>query len=121
MLITIELNKRTKMCLLWIGGKLVKQWLCKVPHNCPDLPHTLIWDSMKLQFFYVATDTQETFDLKVNNDCLSVLKYLDSGFQLSNACVSVFDANTIINGALVTKGDHTFEHLPGVLMHKILE
>jgi len=32
--------------------------------------------SLKLYFFYVETDTQETFDLKVNNVLFSLLDYL---------------------------------------------
>ena len=63
----------------------------------------------------------ETFDLKVNNDPLNTLKYLDSGFSLSMDQVSVFRADTRINRQDITKSKYGFEHLPGVLTHKILD
>ena len=41
---------------------------------------------------WIITDMKETFDLKVNNDSLNALKYLDSSFRISNDKVTCFRA-----------------------------
>ena len=70
---------------------------------------------------WIVTDVKETFDLKINNNSLNALKYLDSGFQLSDNKVSLFQSDTRINEVDVTDQSEPFEYLPGVLTHKILE
>ena len=66
---------------------------------------------------------KETFDLRVNNSSLNTLKYLDSGFQLSNDKVVLYKANTKINKKWVTTNlfeRDLFEYQSGILTHKIL-
>jgi len=72
---------------------------------------------------WIESETKETFDLKVNNSPLSVLKYLDIKFKLSDDKVSLFQARTAINGHEVTdwSDKETFEYQPGILTHKILD
>ena len=70
---------------------------------------------------WIVTDVKETFDLKVNNDTLDALKYLDRAFRLSDDQVSIFQATTLINDKKITSSEASYEHLPGVLTHKILE
>ena len=68
------------------------KWNCKDPAESPDLPHVMTKEGQKFELSWIEMDTKESFDLKVNNDSLNALKYLDSGFQLSDNKVSLFKA-----------------------------
>ena len=43
----IEHDKRTQMCSLWVAGKLVAQWHCIDPYECPSFPYLLVRDGIK--------------------------------------------------------------------------
>ena len=120
---TAEFNKRMQTGTYAVGGNIVFQWNCEDPSESSDLPYVMAKQGQKFVLSWIVTDIKETFDLQVNNDSLNVLKYLDSGFQLSDQKVNLFQATTIINEKQVTDSDiqNAFEHLPGVLTHKILE
>jgi len=77
----------------------------------------------KFALSWINTDSKETFELKVNNDSLNALKYLDSGFKLSDDKVNLFRADISVNGQKVTSEDERdiFEHQAGLLTHKILK
>ena len=94
---TAEFNKRMQTGSFSVSGKIVFQWNCENPAESSDLPYVTTKEGQKFVLSWIVTDIKETFDLKVNNDSLNVLKYLDSAFQLSDAKVSIFKANTTIN------------------------
>ena len=118
---TAEFNKRMQTGTFSVSGKIVFQWNCEDPTESPDLPYLMTRQGQKFVLSWIVTDTKESFDLKVNNESLDALKYLDSAFRISDDKVSVFQAHTKINGVQVTSVSDTFEHLPGRLTHKILE
>ena len=76
---------------------------------------------LKFVLYWLVTDEKETFDLKVNNQPVSTLRFLDSRFKLTDAKVQLFTASTEINSQQVTSHHEPFEYHPGIIVHKILE
>lgn len=118
---TAEYNRRMRTGTFSVDGKIEFQWSCEDPSECPELPYTMTKQGQKFALSWLVTDTKETFELRVNDRSLNALKYLDSGFKLEDDKVSVFRADTKINNNEVTSNSSSFEHLTGLLTHKILE
>lgn len=118
---TAEFNKRMQTGTISVDGKIVFQWNCEDPAESPDLPYNMTKQGQKFTLSWIVTDIKETFELKVNNESLEALKYLDSGFQLSDNKVLVFKAEIKINDKEVTSPRDQYEYLPGILSHKVLD
>ena len=76
---TAEFNRRMQTGTYAVDGKIVYQWNCEDPAESADLPYILTKQGQKFILSWIETDSNETFDLSVNNDSLNALKYLDSG------------------------------------------
>ena len=86
------------------------------------MPHIFIREGHKFALLWVESDTDDTFDLKVDDQALSSLKYLDSSFSLVREKPDVFKAYLDLNEwDRVASLQDTFEFLPGILAHKILD
>ena len=118
---TAEFNKRMQTGYFSVDGKFVFQWNCENPAESPDLPHVMTRQGQKFVLSWIESESKETFDLKVNNSPLNSLKYLDSAFQMSDDKCQVFKASTKINDNEVTSNIASFEHVSGLLTHKILD
>ena len=112
-----------------MDGKVVHSWNCEDPYECKDLPYVHTKDGHKFVFSWLVTDIKETFDMKVNNEAVEVLTYLDSSFKLSEDVAHIYKANTVIYPSpynyrsfkIATNVTNlVFEQKPGILMHKIL-
>ena len=119
--ITADFNRRMQTGSLMISGKIVFQWKCEDPAESDELPYNFTREHQKFSLIWLETDLKESFELKVNGGPLSSLEFLDPSFQISNEKPLSFEAQTIINDLKVTTVEQNFEHLPGVLLHKILD
>lgn len=87
---TAEFNRRMQTGTFSVAGKIEFQWNCEDPAECAELPYTMTKQGQKFVLSWNVTETKECFDLKVNNGCMDALKYLYSGFKLSDAKVFLF-------------------------------